>query len=304
MADFEIIDLTDSPPSSPPPSSPPRSRSIRRRSRRILSFRASASSRTILFKIIRRPNENPSSEYLTRHMVPWIPPTPTGQISQAVNEFHSTMHGGEPQFFQPFPGNDPNMAAPVTTFLVTKHGEIWTQHEHEEFVKGLGNCGGCWERIASEFVMTKTAAEVESYAESFFRHLTQICLHSLDMFVEESSILTIPCAAMVEEPPTTRVWDSIEEEEDVNMIGLYGMGGSGKTTLMKKLNNEFAKRRHDFALVIWVVVSKDRNTDRIMEDIRQKCRIGDMNWNNRCKDEKAIEIYRVMKQKNVHFVVR
>ncbi|KAF7827649.1 uncharacterized protein G2W53_018813 [Senna tora] len=111
MADFEIIDLTDSPPSSPPP----RSRSIRRRSRRILSFRASASSRTVLFKIIRRPNENPNSnsEYLTRHVVPWIPPTLTGQISQAVNEFHSTMHGGE----------------------------IWTQHEHEEFVKGLGNCG-------------------------------------------------------------------------------------------------------------------------------------------------------------------
>ncbi|KAF7829075.1 Transcription factor MYB1R1 [Senna tora] len=206
MADFEIIDLTDSPPSSPPPSSPPRSRSIRRRSRRILSFRASASSRAIIFKFIRRPDENPSSEYLTRHVVPWIPPTPTGQISQAVNELHSTMHGGEPQLFQPFPGNDPNMAAPVTTFLVTKHGEIWTQHEHEEFVKGLGNCGGCWERIASEFVMTKTAAEVESYAESFFRHLTQICLHSVDMFVEESSILTIPCAAnamMVEEPPTT-----------------------------------------------------------------------------------------------------
>ncbi|KAI9074402.1 hypothetical protein K1719_043596 [Acacia pycnantha] len=93
-----------------------------------------------------------------------------------------------------------------------------------------------------------------------------------------------------------KVWDSIEDVH-AGVIGLYGMGGSGKTTLMRKLNNELAYRSHDFVLVIWVVVSKDFNIDQIMEEIRQKCGIGDKKWKNKSKDEKAIEIYRVMKQK-------
>ncbi|KAI9072709.1 hypothetical protein K1719_045356 [Acacia pycnantha] len=66
-----------------------------------------------------------------------------------------------------------------------------------------------------------------------------------------------------------KVWDSIEDVH-AGVIGLYGMGGSGKTTLMRKLNNELAYRSHDFVLVIWVVVSKDFNIDQIMEEIRQK----------------------------------
>ncbi|XP_028756788.1 probable disease resistance protein At1g61300 [Neltuma alba] len=115
----------------------------------------------------------------------------------------------------------------------------------------------------------------------------------------------LPCEPVNEMPVATtvgmdsmlkKVWDSIEDE-NVSVIGLYGMGGSGKTTLMRKLNNELANRSHDFALAIWLVVSKDCNIDQIMEDIRQKCGIDDMKWKNKSKDEKAIEIYRVMKQK-------
>ncbi|KAK4285090.1 hypothetical protein QN277_001833 [Acacia crassicarpa] len=86
------------------------------------------------------------------------------------------------------------------------------------------------------------------------------------------------------------------EEGNVGIIGLYGMGGVGKTTLLKKINNELGKRS-DF-YIIWVVVSKSPNFDTIMDIIRKSVGIGDDLW-KRCsnQEEKAIEIYEILKKK-------
>ena len=50
------------------------------------------------------------------------------------------------------------------------------------------------------------------------------------------------------------VWKCLEDEK-VGIIGLYGMGGVGKTTLLKKINNEFLESKLEFVVVIWVVVA-------------------------------------------------
>ncbi|KAI3960548.1 hypothetical protein MKW98_011595, partial [Papaver atlanticum] len=47
------------------------------------------------------------------------------------------------------------------------------------------------------------------------------------------------------------------------------MGGVGKTTLLQKINNEFAERKQ-FDLVIFVVVSKDLNIKSIQNQIGEK----------------------------------
>ena len=52
-----------------------------------------------------------------------------------------------------------------------------------------------------------------------------------------------------------KIWKWLEDEK-VGIIGLYGMGGVGKTTLLKRINNEFLKTKLGFDVVIWVVVSK------------------------------------------------
>uniref|UniRef100_A0A2P2LU26 Putative disease resistance protein At5g63020 n=1 Tax=Rhizophora mucronata TaxID=61149 RepID=A0A2P2LU26_RHIMU len=43
------------------------------------------------------------------------------------------------------------------------------------------------------------------------------------------------------------------------------MGGVGKTTLLKQINNEFIRASNDFNLVIWIVVSKDHKIQKLQE---------------------------------------
>lgn len=52
-------------------------------------------------------------------------------------------------------------------------------------------------------------------------------------------------------------------EENVGTIGIYGMGGVGKTTLLKCINNGLLSLGHDFEVVIWAVVSKDFVIERL-----------------------------------------
>ncbi|XP_054778829.1 probable disease resistance protein At5g63020 [Prosopis cineraria] len=86
------------------------------------------------------------------------------------------------------------------------------------------------------------------------------------------------------------------ENNQVGVIGLYGMGGVGKTTLLKKFNNEFlSKKAH--MVVIWVVVSKDVNMGKIQENIRKKLRVQDHIWDDKSMEDRAILLLNILKKK-------
>lgn len=93
-----------------------------------------------------------------------------------------------------------------------------------------------------------------------------------------------------------KVWRHIEDNE-VGIIGLYGMGGVGKTTLLTKVNNYFKHIRSEFNLVIWVVVSKNLKLEKIQDDIAKEVGILDDTWRTKAHDEKADLIYRVLCKK-------
>ncbi|XP_034696874.1 probable disease resistance protein At5g63020 [Vitis riparia] len=88
------------------------------------------------------------------------------------------------------------------------------------------------------------------------------------------------------------------EDEQVRSIGLYGIGGVGKTTLLMKINNEYFGRSNDFDVVIWVVVSKPISIEKIQEVILKKLSTPEHNWKSRSKEEKTAEIFKLLKAKN------
>ncbi|KAH9715176.1 putative disease resistance protein [Citrus sinensis] len=93
-----------------------------------------------------------------------------------------------------------------------------------------------------------------------------------------------------------QVWRCLVEES-VGIIGLYGMGGVGKTTLLTHINNKFLESQNNFDCVIWVVVSKDLRLEKIQEDIGKKIGLSDDSWKNKSFEEKAVDILRRLGEK-------
>ncbi|KAJ4721597.1 NBS-LRR type disease resistance protein [Melia azedarach] len=66
-----------------------------------------------------------------------------------------------------------------------------------------------------------------------------------------------------------KVWRCLTEEQ-AGIIAIYGMGGVGKTTLLTLINNKFLDFPNNFDVVIWAVVSKDLELEKIQESIAKK----------------------------------
>ncbi|KAK9232298.1 hypothetical protein WN943_022544 [Citrus x changshan-huyou] len=106
-----------------------------------------------------------------------------------------------------------------------------------------------------------------------------------------------------------QVWRCLVEES-VGIIGLYGMGSVGKATLLTHINNKFHESPTDFDFVIWTVVSKDLQLEKIQEIIAKKIDllVGDA-WKNRSclrtpesrinksLEENAHEIFKTLSKK-------
>ncbi|PON87220.1 NB-ARC domain containing protein, partial [Trema orientale] len=85
-------------------------------------------------------------------------------------------------------------------------------------------------------------------------------------------------------------------DENVRIMGLYGMGGVGKTTLLKDINNNFLNSQSNF-YVIWVVVSKDNSLEKMQNDVGEKIGYSSDAWKSRNYQQKALDIFKVLSKK-------
>ncbi|KAI6689521.1 hypothetical protein NL676_026349 [Syzygium grande] len=94
-----------------------------------------------------------------------------------------------------------------------------------------------------------------------------------------------------------KVWKWLVDEKQVGVIGLYGTGGVGKTTLMKRINEELSHANPGFEVVIWVVVSKQVNEDSIRDVIRKRLHIQDEMWDRWSQEERVDHLCHVLTRK-------
>ncbi|KAM3743845.1 hypothetical protein ACB098_06G006100 [Castanea mollissima] len=81
---------------------------------------------------------------------------------------------------------------------------------------------------------------------------------------------------LVGESRTKRTIERVQEhllDENFRRIAVYGMGGIGKTTVMKHINNDLLKEGDKFDNIIWVTVSKSSSVSKLQEDIACKLKL-------------------------------
>ncbi|KAI4296637.1 hypothetical protein L6164_036581 [Bauhinia variegata] len=67
----------------------------------------------------------------------------------------------------------------------------------------------------------------------------------------------------------TKVWELLWDDR-VRKLGVYGMGGVGKTTIMKVINNRLLQLGRHFDCVIWITVPKEINLENLQRRIAEK----------------------------------
>ncbi|KAF3497108.1 hypothetical protein DY000_02052994 [Brassica cretica] len=153
-------------------------------------------------------------------------------------------------------------------------------------------CGICPKNLKSRyrygrlvFLMLK---KIKLYCSEVLEVVTQ---PDIDMMEERP----IPPDIVGRETMLESAWNHLMDAGTQTM-GLYGMGGVGKTTLLEQMNNKFRGANDRFDIVIWIVVSKDKGVEKIQDGIAEKLGITGGAWDRKNKSQKKTGIHTSMSQ--------
>nr|XP_023883109.1 disease resistance protein SUMM2-like [Quercus suber] len=150
--------------------------------------------------------------------------------------------------------------------------ERWIQNVEKlnneiEAIDSKAGEGKCFSRARIGKLAFKKIQEVDGlYQMGDFTHSLVI-----DPPLSNGEIMLTP--TLIGESTTERVKEEIWAcvlDDDVRKIGLYGMGGIGKSTVVEHINNCLLKEKNKFDSVIWVSVSKSLNVIQLQHDIARK----------------------------------
>ncbi|XVF11254.1 hypothetical protein REPUB_Repub08aG0010800 [Reevesia pubescens] len=131
--------------------------------------------------------------------------------------------------------------------------------------------GGCCSM--SPMSNLKFGKQISKMVEDVVKHLSNGVFDRVGVdapttpVIEQASEHTVGLESTFNE-----AWSSLEAE-NVGIIGLHGMGGIGKTTLLKQINNKCCEDPNRFDVVIWIVVSQDFKIETVQDNIIERLRI-------------------------------
>ncbi|PON61476.1 NB-ARC domain, LRR domain containing protein [Parasponia andersonii] len=73
-----------------------------------------------------------------------------------------------------------------------------------------------------------------------------------------------------------KILDDDDDDDKFRRIGVWGMGGVGKTTLVKNLNNKLKSNtslKRPFSIVVWATVSKELDMKRVQMQIAERLNV-------------------------------
>ncbi|KAJ4867664.1 Disease resistance protein (NBS-LRR class) family [Raphanus sativus] len=155
-------------------------------------------------------------------------------------------------------------------------------------IERLSMCGCC----SSNFFLTnrygKDVFETLEKAQRVLSSKPSGEVARMDPSIEERA--TVGLENMLE-----ATWSRLMEKE-VGILGLYGMGGIGKTTLLKQVNEKLLEEKNEFEVVIFVVASQNLQVGKIQNEIGERlCTCGmSHEWEKKTQKEKASSIYDVL----------
>ncbi|PIA26908.1 LOW QUALITY PROTEIN: hypothetical protein AQUCO_08500001v1, partial [Aquilegia coerulea] len=132
-------------------------------------------------------------------------------------------------------------------------------------------------------------------------HANLILGQRISELIKEGTILTLTGGESTAQKSRQKGWDCIMDEES-RVIGVYGMGGIGKTMMIMDINNQLVGKPDRFDKVFWVTVSKGGDIQGVQVDIAKN--VGLDFSKQRGEVERIGQLYEALKwRKRILFIL-
>nr|GMC51121.1 probable disease resistance protein At1g12290 isoform X2 [Ipomoea batatas]GME16390.1 probable disease resistance protein At1g12290 isoform X2 [Ipomoea batatas] len=123
-------------------------------------------------------------------------------------------------------------------------------------------CWDAWEKYSCKDRVKKMSEAVRD-AKNDLRNIGEVTVDVDEILAYP--LIVDPLSGRTSQSNLEEIYGCVEDE-NVRCIGLYGMGGVGKTTLAKHIYNQMLKNE-SHVNVYWVTVSQDFNIRKLQDDI-------------------------------------